>query len=157
MADEEITPRSGDAAVSGKTPVSSPDTRPPAPPTNLRSDVIRPVSINAGDDVRVGAGDGVRAVGDFPAIDTPRTPEEAARPVGARLRDPLSEVGRKERRSLLAVAMVAILVGHTGLVPEKIQNLGITFAAPERVKLLWVAVAVVVYYLIAFIVYAVND
>jgi hypothetical protein len=83
--------------------------------------------------------------------------EETARPVEAMLRDPLSDVGRKERRSLLAVAMVAILVGKTGLVPEKIENLGITFTAPERAALLWVFMAVVGYYTLAFLFYSMAD
>ena len=73
------------------------------------------------------------------------------------LRDPLSDVGRKERRSLLAVAVVAILVGQTGLVPEKIENLGITFTAPERAALLRVFMAVVGYYTLAFVFYSMAD
>ena len=79
------------------------------------------------------------------------------RPVEAMLRDPLGEVARKERRSLLGISAIAILVGWTGLVPEKIENFGIIFAAPERRALLWVFVAVVVYYTVAFIVYAFSD
>jgi hypothetical protein len=73
------------------------------------------------------------------------------------LSDPLGDVARKERRSLLGIGVVAILVGRTGLVPEKIENFGITFAAPERKALLWVFVAVVVYYMVAFIVYSMSD
>jgi hypothetical protein len=79
------------------------------------------------------------------------------RPVEAMLRDPLGEVARKERRSLLGISAIAILVGWTGLVPEKIENFGIIFASPERRALLWVFVAVVVYYTLAFIVYSYSD
>src|SRR5437867_11439772 len=53
--------------------------------------------------------------------------ETVARPVEVLLRDPLSEVARKERRSLLGISAVAILVGWTGLVPQKIENFGLTF------------------------------
>ena len=91
------------------------------------------------------------------AVGTLRTKEDVARPVEAMLRDPLSDVGRKERRSLLGVSVVAILVGWTGLVPEKIENLGITFTAPARAGLLWVLLAVVVYYTLAFVFYAMSD
>ncbi len=73
------------------------------------------------------------------------------------LRDPLGEVARKERRSLLGISAVAILVGWTGLVPAKIENFGISFAAPERKALLWVFGAVVGYYTLAFIFYSLSD
>src|SRR5437870_1539440 len=82
-----------------------------------------------------------------PATAPPATAEEVeridlkrdarARPVEALLRDPLSEVNRKERRSLLGVSAIAILIGKTGLVPTKIENLGITFTEPGRAALLW--------------------
>ena len=48
-------------------------------------------------------------------------------------------------------------MGWTGVLPEKIENLGITFAAPARRALLWVFLAVVVYYTLAFIFYAFSD
>jgi hypothetical protein len=81
----------------------------------------------------------------------------ALNPVEVMLRDPLGDVARKERRSLLGISAIAILVGWTGLVPAKIENFGISFATPERKALLWVFIAVVVYYLYAFIVYSVSD
>src|SRR5439155_3641993 len=70
---------------------------------------------------------------------------------------PLSDVARKERRSLLGVGVIAILVGKTGLVPAKIENLGVTFTAPEREALLWVLMTIVVYYALAFAFYATSD
>jgi hypothetical protein len=73
------------------------------------------------------------------------------------LRDPLGEVARKERRSLLGISAIAILVGRTGLVPAKIENFGISFATPERKALLWIFLAVVLYYTVAFIIYAMSD
>jgi len=79
------------------------------------------------------------------------------RPVEVMLRDPLGEVARKERRSLLGISAIAILVGWTGLVPKEIQNFGITFTTPERKALLWLFLAVVGYYTAAFAVYAWND
>jgi hypothetical protein len=79
------------------------------------------------------------------------------RPVEAMLRDPLGEVARKERRSLLGISAIAILVGRTGLVPAKIENFGIAFATPERQALLGVFIAVVGYYTLAFIIYSISD
>ncbi len=93
----------------------------------------------------------------FVAGPSVRTEEGVARPVEAMLRDPLSDVARKERRSLLGVSVIAILVGKTGLVPAKIENLGVTFTAPERTALLWVFMMVVVYYTLAFAFYATSD
>jgi hypothetical protein len=83
--------------------------------------------------------------------------ETRLRPVEAMLRDPLGDVARKERRSLLGISAIAILVGRTGLVPARIENFGIAFTRPERHALLWVFVAVVVYYTCAFIVYSISD
>jgi len=99
----------------------------------------------------------LQATGILSSTATVTRKEDVARPVEAMLRDPLSDVGRKERRSLLGVSVVAILVGWTGLVPEKIENLGITFTAPARAGLLWVLLAVVVYYTLAFVFYAMSD
>jgi hypothetical protein len=73
------------------------------------------------------------------------------------LRDPLGEVARKERRSLLGISGIAILVGWTGLIPAKIENFGISFTVPERKALLSVFFWVVGYYLVAFIIYAWSD
>ncbi len=81
----------------------------------------------------------------------------ALRPVEAMLHDALGEVARKERRSLLGISAIATAVGWTGVLPEKIENLGITFAAPARRALLWVFLAVVLYYTFAFIVYSFSD
>jgi hypothetical protein len=73
------------------------------------------------------------------------------------LEDPLSEVARKERRTLLAVATAGYLVTKTGLVPTQIQTLGITFTASEQKTLLSVFALVVVYFVVAFILYAATD
>jgi len=83
--------------------------------------------------------------------------EVALHPVEVMLRDPLGEVARKERRSLLGISAIAILVGRTGLVPAKIENFGISFATPERKALLWVFFGVGLYYTVAFIIYAMSD
>src|SRR2546425_7429244 len=45
-------------------------------------------------------------------------------PVEVLLKDFLSEVARKERRSLLGVSMIGIAIGLTGSVPDRIQTLG---------------------------------
>lgn len=73
------------------------------------------------------------------------------------LKDPLSEVTRKERRTLLGVSAIGILMVETGLVPTKISALGIEFSLAERAALLKALAAVVIYFLAAFFLYAGSD
>jgi hypothetical protein len=75
----------------------------------------------------------------------------------ASLRDPLSEVTRKERRTLLGTSVVAIAIAETDLVPTEISTLGIKFSATEQTALLGVLTAVVGYFVGAFLLYAVTD
>ena len=75
----------------------------------------------------------------------------------ARSVDPLSEITRKERRYLLAVAFVSIVVAKAGLVPKEISNLGITFSDVDRSILLKAAAVMVAYFMAAFVIYGVSD
>jgi hypothetical protein len=74
-----------------------------------------------------------------------------------RLRDPLSEVTRKERRALLGVSVLGMALVHTGLVPSEITALGIKLTAPAQSSLLQLMAAICGYFLIAFSVYATSD
>jgi len=74
-----------------------------------------------------------------------------------RLRDPLSEVTRKERRVLLAVSALGIVIVKTGLVPSKVTALGIEFSHADQQALILALAAVVGYFLLAFIIYATSD
>jgi hypothetical protein len=73
------------------------------------------------------------------------------------LADPLSEVARKERRSLLVAAAVGIVIAKTRLVPTKISTLGIEFSETDKSSLILIVAAVVVYFAVAFIIYAWSD
>lgn len=117
-----------------------------AVPTATPSPVVPPVTVKASDAAAIGVAEA-------------RAQSAAIRlqPVEAMLRDPLGEVARKERRSLLGISAIAILVGWTGLVPARIENFGIAFAPPERQALLWVFIAVVGYYTFAFVIYSISD
>jgi len=81
------------------------------------------------------------------------------RPVDEMLNDPLREVTRKERRSLLGISAIAMLVGWTQarVVPSKIENFGINFTVPDRSVLLWLFFGIVAYYTVTFAVYAATD
>lgn len=71
--------------------------------------------------------------------------------------DPLTDVTRKERRTMLGTAAVGIGVAKTRLVPTKIESLGITFSAPNQKAFLETILAVVIYFTVAFILYALCD
>ena len=74
-----------------------------------------------------------------------------------RLRDPLSEVTRAERRTLLGVSAVGIVIAKSGLVPSKISTLGIEFDHADQRVLLRMTSAIVFYFLVAFLIYAASD
>ena len=72
-------------------------------------------------------------------------------------RDPFSEVTRKERRALLALSVLGIVVGRTGMVPEKIVSIGVTFTADRQTWALYVLAAVTAYFLCVFFCYSTLD
>ncbi len=71
--------------------------------------------------------------------------------------DPLSEVTRKERRALLGVSALSIAMSITHLIPTKISALGVEFPPTEQGLFLLAITGVVIFYLLAFIVYAWTD
>lgn len=78
-------------------------------------------------------------------------------PSEIRLRDPLSEVTRVERKTLLGVSTIGIMIAASGLVPSKISALGIEFDRANQAALLRLLSGVVAYFLTAFVVYAISD
>src|SRR5215208_1199266 len=73
------------------------------------------------------------------------------------LRDPLSEVTRKERVYLLGSSILGIAILKTGLVPTRITALGIELAEGNQEAILSLLGLVVLYFLAAFVVYATSD
>jgi hypothetical protein len=73
------------------------------------------------------------------------------------VKDPLSDVTRKERRTLLGVSALGIIMVKAGLVPQKISTLGIDFQEIDKSLLLKSIAAVVAYFLVAFLIYALSD
>jgi hypothetical protein len=73
------------------------------------------------------------------------------------LTNPLTEETRKERRNLLAVSALGIVMMKTGLIPAKISALGIEFSHTDQTSLLRIVAAITGYFLTAFIVYALSD
>ena len=83
--------------------------------------------------------------------------EKIPSPSEIRLRDPLSEVTRKERRALLSVSAFGILIVKSGLIPSKVTALGIEFSQTDQRALIIAVAVVVTYFLLAFVVYAISD
>lgn len=73
------------------------------------------------------------------------------------LDDPLRDVTRKERRALLAVSIVALVVAKTGILPGKIASIGIEIPSADKPTLLLIFAGVIAYLLLAFVVYAASD
>jgi len=71
--------------------------------------------------------------------------------------DPLSEVTRTERKSLLTACVIGLAISVGGLVPERIDTFGIEVSAAQEQSLLQVLAGVITYYLIGFSIYAWSD
>lgn len=84
------------------------------------------------------------------------TPDSKS-PDHVRLRDPLSEVTRRERRSLLGVSVLGVAITQGGLLPTEISNLGVKLGPSSQSALLVLIGLVCTYYLAAFLVYAASD
>jgi len=80
-----------------------------------------------------------------------------SKPSEIRLRDPLSEVTRKERRAVLGASAIGVVIVKSGLIPSRVSALGIEFNQTDQRALLVALGAVVTYFLIAFVVYGVSD
>jgi len=75
----------------------------------------------------------------------------------ARLQDPLSLATRGERRLLLLVSTVSLIIVVLGLFPTKIEALGIAFESADRAQMIFLLAAVNTYSLIGFVIYAWGD
>jgi hypothetical protein len=82
---------------------------------------------------------------------------EAHRPVKEILDDPLGEVARKERRMLLGLALLGVFVGWTGFVPVEVTAFGHRFSVQERLVAMYIFTAMLAYFLVAFLAYAIPD
>jgi biopolymer transport protein ExbB/TolQ len=71
--------------------------------------------------------------------------------------DPLSEVTRAERKSLLSACVVGLAISVGGLVPGKIETFGIEVSAAQEQSLLQILAGVITYFLIGFSIYAWSD
>jgi hypothetical protein len=73
------------------------------------------------------------------------------------IRDPLSEVTRRERKTFLGVSILSIAVIKANLIPSKIAAFGIEIDHVKHQELVTLLAAVVIYFLLVFIAYAYSD
>jgi len=74
-----------------------------------------------------------------------------------RVQDPLSLVTRRERRNLLLVSTIGLIMHYTGLVPSKFNALGIEFTTAEKQWFFIIVALITLYFTITFISYAASD
>jgi len=91
--------------------------------------------------------------------DADRAESQTALPnVGhAVLRDPLTELTRSTRKHLLLASVVGIIIASTGLVPTKIDALGVEFSADEQAGLRFALSGILFYFAVEFLLYAWTD
>jgi len=87
----------------------------------------------------------------------PKTPWYRSPNIKLFLADPLKELTRKERRTLLLMGSLGIVIAHTGLVPTQITALGIQFQTSQRTALYVIFALAVLYFLCAFMLYCTLD
>lgn len=73
------------------------------------------------------------------------------------LQDPLSEVTRKERRTLLGLSILSLAVVNAHLVPNEINALGMKISEINEKELVYILVAIVGYFIATFLAYAFPD
>jgi hypothetical protein len=89
-----------------------------------------------------------------------RTQSAVARAVGETAPnepDEFTENTRKERRALLGLSVVAIVVAQGGVLPTEFTTLGLKFSETDQRVLLKVLALVQGYFLVAFMAYAASD
>lgn len=83
--------------------------------------------------------------------------DELFRPDQLLLQDPLSKVSRQERTRLLLSSVCGLVVAKVGILPTKIESLGIEFTTSNRKAMIGLLSVVVLYFLLAFVVYGFFD
>ena len=77
--------------------------------------------------------------------------------MSATISDPLSDVTRKERRMLLGLSMLGVFFTHGGALPTKITTLGVELGAGDQKIFLLILAIGLLYFLLAFSLYAISD
>jgi hypothetical protein len=73
------------------------------------------------------------------------------------LQDALTATTRRMRTSLLVSSALGLIMAKTGLIPSRIVDLGIEFTATHKASLVLIVLFGVVYFFVAFLLYAASD
>lgn len=73
------------------------------------------------------------------------------------LTDSLSEVARKERKYLLFISSLGLIVASTGLLPTEISALGVKFGAADQRSIIYCISGAIAYFIVAFAIYGYSD
>jgi hypothetical protein len=73
------------------------------------------------------------------------------------IKDPLTEVTRRERRTFLGVSILAIAVIKANLIPNRLTAFGVEIDHVRHEALVTVLTAIVLYFLFVFVAYAFSD
>ncbi len=73
------------------------------------------------------------------------------------LQDALTATTRRTRTSLLVSSALGLIMAKTGLIPSRIGDLGIEFTATHKASLVLIVLSGVVYFFVAFVLYAASD
>lgn len=87
----------------------------------------------------------------------PESPSPLDTVTDATATDPLSAVTRAERKALLAACAVGLAISVGGLVPQKIEALGIAVSASQKENLLQILAGVIAFFVAGFVIYALAD
>jgi len=73
------------------------------------------------------------------------------------LNDPLSEVTRKERKTLLGLSILSVFLVEAGALPSRISALGVDLAEGDQKVFMLVLLFGLVYFLSGFVIYSLSD
>ncbi|KKK62723.1 hypothetical protein LCGC14_3001480 [marine sediment metagenome] len=76
---------------------------------------------------------------------------------GLMVKDPLSEVARKDRRALLGISVIGIVIVKANIMPTKLTAFGIEFGKTDQNFLLFAILLITAYFLFAFVLYSLSD
>lgn len=74
-----------------------------------------------------------------------------------RISTPLCDATHKTRSKLLVASATGLVIFYTGLVPEKIEGLGVTFSLGQQNAMVLCLLGLIVFLLISFLISAISD
>jgi hypothetical protein len=78
-------------------------------------------------------------------------------PAEFELRDPLHDVTRKERRFLLGLSFVAVILVETGAFPKEVTAFGLKLSSADQIIFIKWFLILLTYATIVFVVYGIAD